>query len=97
MKTEITLSSLPRKKALDREDQGTFLFTNRLKIFRELQSMAVDNTKNTRKKYGKKEKTIFFCNLCSQKFCEETGGLQLEYGCTSLEDEPFSSKSGDTG
>jgi len=50
MKTERTLSSLPRKKALDREDQGIFLLTKRLKNFRELQSMAIDNTKNTRKK-----------------------------------------------
>jgi hypothetical protein len=58
MKTERTLSSLPRKKALDREDQGTFLLTKRLKIFRELQSMAIDNTKNTRKKQEKKEKIL---------------------------------------
>jgi hypothetical protein len=56
MKTQITLSSLPRKKALDREDQGTFLLTKKLKNFRELQSIGIDNTKNTRKKIREERK-----------------------------------------
>jgi hypothetical protein len=74
MKTERTLSSLPRKKALDREDQGTSLYPKRLKNFRALQSVAIDNTKNTKKKKREERKNnLLFVISVAQKFCEEKG------------------------